>query len=377
MRPPKLPEPVLVTKSEQLRLMIEQLQQEPIIAVDTESNSLYAYREQVCLVQFSIPNKDYLVDPFAVPDMTELGPIFVDPAIEKVFHAAEYDVICLKRDFGFAFNNIFDTMAAARILGRKAVGLGTLLEREFSVELDKHYQRANWGQRPLPAKMLAYARLDTHYLITLRNLLKKELQEKNLYDLAKEDFDRLRSVNGHNGEEQAPSWWRVRRSNELTPQQAAILQELCQYRERMARTMDRPVFKVINDQTLFEIARQAPKDLQALGRIRGMNEQQVRRHGARLLEAVQRGLNDPPLYPPKTQRPNDHVLQRLDRLRRWRKTTAQSLGVDSDIILPRDLMYTVAEEGPRTSEELDNLLEEVPWRREHFGEQILATVNKR
>ena len=357
--------------------MIEQLQQEPIIAVDTESNSLYAYREQVCLVQFSIPNKDYLVDPFAVPDMTELGPIFVDPAIEKVFHAAEYDVICLKRDFGFAFNNIFDTMAAARILGRKAVGLGTLLEREFSVELDKHYQRANWGQRPLPAKMLAYARLDTHYLITLRNLLKKELQEKNLYDLAKEDFDRLRSVNGHNGEEQAPSWWRVRRSNELTPQQAAILQELCQYRERMARTMDRPVFKVINDQTLFEIARQAPKDLQALGRIRGMNEQQVRRHGARLLEAVQRGLNDPPLYPPKTQRPNDHVLQRLDRLRRWRKTTAQSLGVDSDIILPRDLMYTVAEEGPRTSEELDNLLEEVPWRREHFGEQILATVNKR
>ena len=190
-------------------------------------------------------------------------------------------------------------MAAARILGRKAVGLGTLLEREFSVELDKHYQRANWGQRPLPAKMLAYARLDTHYLITLRNLLKKELQEKNLYDLAKEDFDRLRSVNGHNGEEQAPSWWRVRRSNELTPQQAAILQELCQYRERMARTMDRPVFKVINDQTLFEIARQAPKDLQALGRIRGMNEQQVRRHGARLLEAVQRGLNDPPSTHPR------------------------------------------------------------------------------
>lgn len=372
----KLPKPTLVTQPEQLHQMTERLRQEPIVAVDTESNSLYAYREQVCLVQFSIPEMDYLVDPLALTDLTALGPFFADPKIEKVFHAAEYDIICLKRDYGFTFDNLFDTMAAARILGRKAVGLGTLLESEFSVQIDKRYQRANWGQRPLPADLLAYARLDTHYLIQLRDKLKKELQEKKLFELAKEDFDRLRSINGHNGEEQAPSWWRVRRSNELTPQQAAVLQELCVYRERMAKTMNRPVFKVINDQTLFEIARQTPQDLQQLGRIRGMNERQVRRHGARLLEAVQRGEDDPPLHPPKSPRPDERILQRLERLRRWRKTTGQNLGVDSDIVLPRDLMYAVAEVGPRTPEELKDVLKEAPWREEHFGDQILTAVNK-
>jgi len=60
--------------------------------VDTEANSLHAYRERVCLIQFSTVDTDYLVDPLALDDMTHLAPIFADPNIEKIFHAAEYDV---------------------------------------------------------------------------------------------------------------------------------------------------------------------------------------------------------------------------------------------------------------------------------------------
>ena len=95
-----------------------------------------------------------------------------NPAIEKVFHAAEYDLICLKRDFGFEFNNLFDTMLAARILGKSGLGLGTMLEQEFGIQVDKRLQRANWARRPLPPEMMAYARMDTHYLVALRDMLK-------------------------------------------------------------------------------------------------------------------------------------------------------------------------------------------------------------
>ena len=101
------------------------------VAVDTESNSLHAFREQVCLVQFSTTNADYLVDPLALRDLSLLAPIFSDPKIEKIFHAAEYDLICLRRDFHFTFANLFDTMQAARVLGYPAVGLDRLLGDKF------------------------------------------------------------------------------------------------------------------------------------------------------------------------------------------------------------------------------------------------------
>jgi ribonuclease D len=75
----------------------------------------------------------------------------------------------LDQDFGFEISNLFDTMVAARILGWKAVGLGSILQDQFGIQVQKKYQRANWGRRPLPDEMLTYAQLDTHYLIPLRN----------------------------------------------------------------------------------------------------------------------------------------------------------------------------------------------------------------
>ena len=135
-----LSEVLLITRQTGLRRLVERLADEAVVAVDTESNSLHAYREQVCMIQFSTLHEDFLVDPIALRDLSPLAPIFENSQIEKVFHAAEYDLLCLRRDFGFHFNNLFDTMAAARILGREEVGLGALLEAEFGVHLDKRYQ---------------------------------------------------------------------------------------------------------------------------------------------------------------------------------------------------------------------------------------------
>jgi len=187
----RLPPPKLITKAGELQQLVDKLALESIIAVDTESNSLFAYQEQVCLIQFSTQQYDYLVDPLALDDISSLEPIFSSPEIEVIFHAAEYDLLCLKRDFGFTFTNLFDTMVAARTLGQEAVGLGSLLKAKFGVAVEKKYQRANWGQRPLPEDMLQYAQLDTHYLIALRDILKQELITNGRYALAEEDFRRL------------------------------------------------------------------------------------------------------------------------------------------------------------------------------------------
>jgi ribonuclease D len=370
----KLPDPVLITRPGPLRNLVDRLERERILAVDTESNSLYAYREQVCLIQFSTPNEDILVDPLALDDLSPLAPLFADPKIEKVFHAAEYDLITLKRDFGFRFENLFDTMMAARILGWEEVGLGSILKAEFGVQLDKRFQRANWGQRPLPRELLSYARLDTRYLIALRGRLQQELQEKGLLALANEDFGRLRHVNGRSPENQPDACWRVSGSYDLSGQEAAVLQELCRYRDQVARSLNRPLFKVIGDRALLGIAKVAPGDVRDLNRSGLLSPRQLQRHGEALVRAVRRGLKAEPIYPPRSPRPEDAYLGRLDALREWRKRKGRDLGVSSDVVIPRDLMYTLVEENPQDADTLAQVMKDVPWRLERFGDEILAVL---
>jgi ribonuclease D len=249
------------------------------------------------------------------------------------------------------------------------------------VQINKRFQRANWGERPLPVSMQDYARQDTRYLISLRDRLAAALEQRGLSALAQEDFNRLSSMRfSANGQalanERGADCWRVSGSHDLEPQQAAVLQELCQYRDQVARRANRPLFKVINDRTLLATATAAPRTVQELGRIPGMSPGQVRRHGHALLQAVQRGLKAQPLRPPRPPRPDDRYLARLDALRNWRKQAAQQMGVPSDVVLPRDVMLSLAENGPQSRAELDRLLEDFPWRREKFGSKIWDALSK-
>ncbi len=364
-----------ITKTAGLKRLVNILSHQPIIAVDTESNSLYAYREQVCLVQFSTLEEDFLVDPLAASDLSPLGAIFEDPHIEKTFHAAEYDLICLKRDFKFSFREIFDTMLAARILGRKEVGLGAMLEAEFNLQIDKRHQRANWGQRPLPDFLLDYARQDTHYLIPLKEKLQKELKKKGLLALAQEDFQRLCEVEAgpENGKNDC---WRVNGVHHLSPQQVAVLQQLCFYRDEIARKLNRPLFKVMSDHTLHAIALGSPGSIEELKSLPGMTNHQVSRHGKAILQAVQRGLQAEPIRPPRNIRPDERFLARLEALKQWRKQKAHQLEVESDIILPRDLLHRLAAKNPQNSQVLSDCMADVPWRRERYGEEILKALKK-
>lgn len=370
-----LPPPIWVDRPQALLQAIDRLSAQSILAVDTESNSLYAYRERVCLIQFSFAETDYLIDPLALRDLSGLGTIFADPAIEKVFHAAEYDLICLKRDFGFHFANLFDTMQAARILGRPAIGLGSLLKEEFGLDIDKRFQRANWGQRPLPAEMLSYARLDTHYLIALRNRLYKALEERGLLPLAQEDFRRTCSVNGKAGNGESDPLWRISGTQELDPRQMAVLNELVKYREERAREADLPPFKVLDNQALIAIARALPRSREELIHAVRLSDRQLQRHGDELLSAVQHGLRANPPHRPPSSPYDEALVARMEALRTWRRDKGLEWGVESDVILPRDVMQAIAERGPRSLDELAVIMRDLPWRLERFGAEILKVLS--
>lgn len=365
---------VMVDQPQKLDKIAKELAAAEIIAVDTESNSLYAYQEQVCLIQFSTREKDYLVDTLALEDLSPLGPIFNSDKTLKVFHAAEYDLICLFRDYGFRFKYLFDTMFAARILGYQKIGYGSLLEKYFGVEMNKKYQRANWGKRPLKPEMLAYARLDSHFLIPLQEHLRKELEEAGLWDLALEDFRRLTQGIEDTTSSSDEDFWKLRGARDLSPEKAAVLKSLYFFREDQAAAQDRPPFKVISNQALVEIAQVCPKHKEELYILQSLNDRKANRYGKKIMQAVREGKQAPPIHPPKHKRPENAILSRIDDLRQWRKETGKDLGVPSDVVLPRDVLYRLAWADPAGMGDLKNEMHDVPYRFNRFGKAILRTI---
>lgn len=375
MNQPKLPPPVWVAKKTALQNMVSALAKEPRIAIDTESNSLYAYQEQVCLIQFSTPSQDFLLDPLALSDLHLLEPLFADEQIEKIFHAAEYDLICLKRDFGFTFNHLFDTMVAARILGYKKVGLGNMLHKKFNVTVNKKFQRANWGKRPLSEEMLNYARLDTHYLIPLRNLLKKELEQQHRWALAREDFALNASLAGINNRTPPPAWERIGGRSKLDPRQATVLNEVCLAREKLAAKLDRPPFKIVSNKALLKLAQNQPYDRNDLEE-EGFSRRQIHHFGKAFLQAVERGRRAKPVKRTPSKRPSDEYKTRYENLRTWRKEKATPLGVESDVVLPRFMMEEIAKENPQQINRLAAMMKNSPWRFAQYGEEIFNVLTR-
>jgi ribonuclease D len=353
--------------------IIPALSRGPFLSVDTESNSLFAYQEQVCLIQFSTADTDYLVDAYAELDLSRLHSIFNDPAVEKIFHAAEYDVICLKRDYGFDFNNLFDTMQAARILGFKQLALSTILEGQFHIEPVKSFQKANWGKRPLTYAMKQYARLDTHYLMPLRERLDGQLRKGGLHELAQEDFRRLCRV--ENNHTDAPLYTQINGYHHLSLQQISVLDALCRYRDELALKLNRPLFKVIGARALFALAEAGPQNIKELETIEDLSPRLAQRYGHGLIAAVKRGREAPPIVLPRFRHPSRAFTNRLEELKLWRKNTGKKMGVQSDIVLPRDILEDIAGRKPKGALELKELMEDVPWRYDHFGGEILKVIS--
>ncbi len=374
MKTSPLDDPIWIDQPAALKTMIADLSQQPLVAVDTESNSLYAYQEQVCLIQFSTPQRDYLVDPLALQDLSPLSPLFSNPDIEKIFHAAEYDLICLKRDFNFTFQNLFDTMIAGRILGKDSFGLASMLQAVFDIKVDKRYQKANWGKRPLPQEYTDYARLDTHYLIPLRNLMKKELVESGRWPLAQEDFVRQCHVEIPVTENGLNLCWRIAGREKLSDRQMAVLQSLCVYRDKQAQTRNVPPFKIISNRSLLQIALAGPTNEQSLAEVDGLSYRNVQRHKNWLVEAVRVGSRHVPVTRAAYSRRDNDMVDRLKQLHNWRKITAQKMGVPSDVVLPRDIMQEIASQNPSNPEELRKVMETIPWRFEQFGKDLMQEL---
>ncbi|HOT92898.1 MAG TPA: HRDC domain-containing protein [Anaerolineae bacterium] len=366
--------PEVIATPDALCDLASRLRHEPRIAVDTEANSLYAYHERVCLIQISTPDANYLVDPLTLDDLSLLAPIFASPDIEKVFHAADYDLIMLRRDFGFSCSALFDTMWAARILGWPHVGLGDILAETFNVHLDKRYQRYNWGKRPIEAGALTYAWMDSYYLLALREVQKQALIAAGRWEEAQEIFAYLCQTpyapsNSHPDD----SFWRIKGVHDLQPDEQQVLYRLHLWRDKTAQAMDRPAVKVISNEQLIRLAQVQPRSREELPAA-SLTPYQVRRFGNGILKALYAAPLPLPPLPCNHGRPSQEVLDRYNNLKAWRKEVAACRGVDSDVILPNAVLWELARHPPTTLEQLRDIPGIGPWRQATYGPDLLRIV---
>lgn len=354
-----------------LQHLVQTLSQESIIAIDTESNSLYAYREQVCLIQISTRTADFIVDTVTLDDISPLYDIFTRPDIEKVFHAAEYDIICLKRDYGITVRNLFDTMYAVHLLGEKKLGLNDLIQAHFGVKLDKSHQLDDWGKRPLAQESLHYAQMDTHYLITLRDYCMEHLQALNSLAEAREVFDDVTRSEPREIEFDPEGYWRIVRPNQLSKKEMAVLSELYIWREKIAEAENYPPYKVVDNRLLIALAKEAPTTWRQLQEIKGINFRQLRMYSDDLIKAIEIGRKKKPPTPPSPQTQEQRVADRYIALHAWRKERAIKRGVESNIILSKSTLWDIAYRHPKTLESLAQITGMGAWRLETYGAELL------
>ena len=371
----------------QLTALAETIRREPRVGLDTESNGFHAYFEKVCLVQVATAEADWVVDVLAVP-LAPLVPLLADPAREVILHAAEYDVLCMKRDYGLTFGRIFDTHAAAKTLGIERVGLHNLLADELGVHMTIDEQRSDWGKRPLSPDQLEYAFADVQYLLPMRDQLGRKLAGKNLLSEAEAEFARLVAKEPRAREFDPDGWQRMKAARTLDGRGRGVLRELYLLRDRRAREVNRPAFKVLSDLFLSEVARRLPKTEDEVARVPGASASSVKRIAPQVVEAVQRGLSAEPLSRPKPAQqgnrwrkggpgaPPPEVEERFERLRAWRKKRAEARKVEVQVIAPNAVLMAIARTAPADLAALGSVEGMDAFRVESYGAEILAVLQE-
>ncbi len=376
-----------VENEQGIEALAKDLLKEKVVALDTEADSFYHYYDKTCLVQVATRKRIWLVDPLALggpEELAPLGPVMADPGIRKIFHAAEYDLFILTRDCGFRFANLFDTMISAQMLGYPQIGLSALAERHFDLKLPKDEQRSDWSVRPLRDSQLTYAAADVAHLIPLAERLEKELRKAKRLPWAQAEFEALTRREWPEREFDRAGYLRIKGARTLDPESLGVLRELFLVRDKRAREIDRPPFKVLGNRALLEIAERKPGNEKRLGEIKGVTDLILRRFGREILGAIERGKKKRHGPIPKKLNGSGPVRRRMDKrtekrlavLKRWRSKRAKELAMDPGVLCPNSSLEAIAWANPEAGKDVVAMPEVKPWFAESFGTEIAEALTE-
>jgi len=381
--PEEAPAYGLIEDTEALERFLEPLSRCPVLAVDTESNSLHHYREQVSLIQLTGREPDgalhhAIVDPLADVKVDLLAPLLADRGVTTVFHGADYDVVSLKRDYGFEIAGIYDTMIAARAAGMPRFGLADLVREYFGVALNKKFQKHDWAGRPLSREALDYAHLDTRYLPEIMDLLKERVARAGREDMVAEECLLIEQRQWVRKEPDPDAYLQLKGAARLPEPAQKVLRELHGLREQIAAKRDWPPFKIMGTEALLKLATAAPTDARGLEAVLGRGNRMARRYGPRILDAVAAGLvSDRPVPPRKRgegrrfSREDDALFRQL---KEWRNARAEAEGVEPAMVMNNQVLQEASVRRPREPEDMAEMPGVRRWQLKRYAADLVAQV---
>jgi len=284
-----------IDKPEQLPDLCSRIQQAPWIALDTEFLREKTYYPIFCLLQIATPEWVVCVDPIALPELTDLFAVINDPETIKVLHSCRQDLEIFYQITGEVTYPVFDTQIAAPLLGfQENPGYAMLVSNFLNVNLSKAHTRTDWSVRPLSPEQVQYAADDVIYLCKIYKKICQQLEELGRLDWLDKDFELLKNTELY---QISPvnAWLKVKGRKRLTGKQLSIVQAVSEWRERTAQAEDRPKNWLIRDDLMLELAKLQPVSVEALAKIRSINERSVKRYGKVICQLIEKAKNSSPI----------------------------------------------------------------------------------
>ena len=334
--------------------LARELDAAPAHAFDSESNSGFAYRERLCLLQFNVAGSLWLVDLLALPG----GQNAIDPLRRSLessdvttwLHGGEFDVGSMKRDYDLALGGVWDTQQAASFLGWEKTGYGAVVERVCGTALEKAYAHYDWGRRPIDERALHYALDDVRYLPEVARALEREVAAAGLAGEVAVANEAVMQATW-SSPAGTSNLWRIKGVHKLDPERLPLLTALWEWREGEARRRDLPAGRMLHPEALLAIARRHVRSIRELRRLlRGRNAA----YAEEIFAVLQRAEKKPPRVPRRArgERPTVGQQRRLKRLKDWRRAEAERRGVPQPVVLPPTALQHLARHG---AAELDSV----------------------
>ncbi len=368
------------------REIAERARHDGRLAIDTEFVSERRYQAQLCLVQVAVADagapegvRTDVLDPLderAVPDFEPLARVLADPEVEVIVHAGRQDVAILRRTWATDVTHVFDTQVAAGFLGfGNQEGYESLVRRALGVTLKGGEGFTRWDKRPLTEKQLGYAADDARCLLALGQEIERRLRERGRLEWAREECVVVEESRDERSAER--SYERLPKLTRLDAQGRAVARRLCEWRDRLAREMDRPPPFVVPDQTLVELARRTPGNRAALENIRGLPQQTLHRRGAELLEEIATGRNeDPPPPPPHAAKRDSRAAPLVSLAQALVRQRSLDSGIATELIATQGELAALVAALQRSGED-DGVRALRGWRRELIGDELRELIEGR
>lgn len=364
---------IFIDNKKSFELALVSIKNSKFLAVDTESSGYYTYYSRVCLIQCSARGKNYIFDPLSQIQIEKLADLFADPSITKIFHSAVDDIKVLKRDFGFQFQNLVDTMYSSKLLGLEHNSLNYLIEHYHGMKLSKAMQKSNWEIRPLHNNQLKYAALDTVYLEATWEKMQKELADRDLLQEAYSEFAKMQdeppAEKEGNGE---IPWYKFHNLAKYNPEQRRAIYDILHFREEKAKRINKSPFRILNHDAIQKIILEKPDREYLLKKFGKSDGETV----FKLLE----NPSGPPIDKIEYPRPDAHLEgeeeKTYKRLKKLREDIIRVRNIDHSMLPSNKHLVAIINHQPQDLVALKAMNLMSDWKVENYGNLILHALNK-